>query len=75
MGSIAHFRQAMLDSDHLQKLDAYYESHGGAHPPVDPRLEGSQAARAKKLPSGGKPTPATRFTGRSTWQRSSGRPR
>ena len=50
MGSIAHFRQAMLDSDHLQKLDAYYKSHGGAHPPVDPALEVLQAARAKKLP-------------------------
>jgi imidazolonepropionase-like amidohydrolase len=50
MGSIAHFRQAMLDSDHLQKIDAYYESHGGAHPPVDPALKALQAARAKKLP-------------------------
>ncbi len=50
MGSIAHLRQAMLDSEHLKKLDAYYESHGGAHPPVDPALEVLQAARAKKLP-------------------------
>ena len=50
MGSIAHFRQAMLDSDHLQKLDAYYESHGGAHPPVDPALKALQAARSGKLP-------------------------
>ncbi len=50
MGSVAHFRQAMLDSEHLQKLDAYYESHGGAHPPVDPALKALQAARAKKLP-------------------------
>ena len=52
MGSVAHFRQAMLDSEHLQKLDAYYESHGGAHPPVDPALKALQAARAKKLPVG-----------------------
>ncbi len=50
MGSIAHFRQAMLDSEHLEKLDAYYKAHGGAHPPVDPALEALQAARAKKLP-------------------------
>ena len=50
MGSVAHFRQAMLDSDHLQKLDAYYESHGGAHPPVDPALKALQAARSGKLP-------------------------
>jgi imidazolonepropionase-like amidohydrolase len=49
MGSVAHFRQAMLDSDHLQKLDAYYESHGGAHPPVDPALKALQAARSGKL--------------------------
>ena len=50
MGSVAHFRQAMLDSDHLQKVDAYYESHGGAYPPVDPALKVLQAARSKKLP-------------------------
>jgi imidazolonepropionase-like amidohydrolase len=50
MGAVAHFRQAMLDSDHLQKLDAYYESHGGAHPPVDPALKALQAARSGKLP-------------------------
>jgi imidazolonepropionase-like amidohydrolase len=50
MGSVAHLRQAMLDSDHLAKLDAYYASHAGAHPPVDPALKALQAARAKKLP-------------------------
>jgi imidazolonepropionase-like amidohydrolase len=50
MGSIAHFRQAMLDSDHQQKLSTYYEAHGGAQPPFDPALKALQAARAKKLP-------------------------
>ena len=50
MGSIAHFRQAMLDSDHLKQLDAYYETHDGAHPPVDPALKALQAARSGKLP-------------------------
>jgi imidazolonepropionase-like amidohydrolase len=49
MGSIAHFRQAMLDSDHQQKLNAYYEVHGGAAPPFDPALKALQAARSKKL--------------------------
>ena len=50
MGSVAHLRQAMLDSDHLQQLEAFYESHGGAHPPVDPALKALQAARTGKLP-------------------------
>ena len=50
MGSIAHFRQAMLDADHLQKLDAFFEEHGGTQPPFDPALKALQAARAKKLP-------------------------
>jgi len=49
MGSIAHFRQAMLDADHLQKLTAYYEAHGGTRPPFDPALKALSAARAKKL--------------------------
>jgi imidazolonepropionase-like amidohydrolase len=49
MGSIAHFRQAMLDSDHQQKLNAYYEIHGGAPPPFDPALKALHAARSKKL--------------------------
>jgi imidazolonepropionase-like amidohydrolase len=49
MGSIAHLRQAMLDSDHHQKLDAYYKTHGGAQPPYDPALLALQAARSKRL--------------------------
>jgi len=49
MGSIAHLRQAMLDSDHLQELDAYYKAKGGAHPPFDPALKALQAARARQL--------------------------
>ncbi len=49
MGSIAHFRQAMLDADHLRKLDAYYEQHGGLRPPLDPALRALQSARSKKL--------------------------
>ena len=49
MGSIAHFRQAMLDADHYQKLDAYYEAHGGAKPPFDPALKALLAARTKTL--------------------------
>ena len=50
MGSVAHFRQAMLDAEHQQKLTAYYEAHGGAQPPFDPALKALQAARSKKLP-------------------------
>jgi imidazolonepropionase-like amidohydrolase len=50
MGSIAHFRQAMLDADHYQKLNSYYEAHGGARPPHDPALAALLAARSKKLP-------------------------
>jgi imidazolonepropionase-like amidohydrolase len=49
MGSIAHFRQAMLDADHYQKLESYYESHGGIRPPHDPALKALLAARNKKL--------------------------
>jgi imidazolonepropionase-like amidohydrolase len=49
LGSIAHLRQAMLDSDHLQRLEAYYEAHGGARPPVDPALKSLSAARSQKL--------------------------
>ncbi len=39
MGSIAHFRQAMLDAEHDEKLYAYYEAHGGRKPPHDPALK------------------------------------
>ena len=49
MGSIAHFRQAMLDADHYQKLNAYYEAHGGMQPPFDPALKALLAARTKTL--------------------------
>jgi len=49
MGSIAHLRQAMLDSDHHQKLEAYYQAKGGAHPPFDPALKALQAARSRQL--------------------------
>jgi len=50
MGSIAHFRQAMLDAEHQQKLKTYYEDHAGAQPPFDPALQALHAARSKKLP-------------------------
>ncbi len=50
MGSIAHFRQAMLDADHLRKLEAFYETHDGGQTPFDPALKALQAARSKKLP-------------------------
>jgi imidazolonepropionase-like amidohydrolase len=50
MGSIAHFRQAMLDADHYQKLNQYYEAHGGPRPPFDPALKALLAARTKMLP-------------------------
>ncbi len=50
MGSIAHFRQAMLDADHLRKVEAFYETHDGGQPPFDPALKALQAARSKKLP-------------------------
>ncbi len=50
MGSVAHFRQAMLDADHFQKLNAYYEANGGTRPPFDPALKALWAARNKKIP-------------------------
>ncbi len=50
MGSIAHFRQAMLDADHLRKLDTFLEKNGGVQPPFDPALKALQAARARTLP-------------------------
>jgi imidazolonepropionase-like amidohydrolase len=50
VGSIAHFRQAMLDADHLRKVEAYYEAHDGGQPPYDPALQALVAARSKKLP-------------------------
>ncbi len=50
MGSIAHFRQAMLDADHLRTVKAFYETHDGGQPPFDPALQALQAARSKKLP-------------------------
>ena len=49
MGSIAHFRQAMLDASHYQKLNEYYEAHGGTKPPFDPALKTLLAARTKAL--------------------------
>jgi imidazolonepropionase-like amidohydrolase len=49
MGSIAHLRQAMLDCDHYQKLDAFYQANGGAQPPFDPALKALQAARSRHL--------------------------
>jgi imidazolonepropionase-like amidohydrolase len=49
MGSIAHLRQAMLDSDHHQKLDAFYRANGGTRPPFDPALVALEAARSKRL--------------------------
>ncbi len=50
MGSIAHFRQAMLDAEHQAKLQAHYEARGGIRPPYDPALEVLAAARARKIP-------------------------
>ena len=49
MGSIAHFRQAMLDASHYQKLNDYYEAHGGTKPPFDPALKALLAARTQAL--------------------------
>ncbi len=49
LGSIAHLRQAMLDSDHLQKLDAFYRANGGPSPPFDESLKTLQTARSKQL--------------------------
>jgi imidazolonepropionase-like amidohydrolase len=50
MGSIAHLRQAMLDADHHQKLDLFYQTHGGVRAPFDPALTALQSARSKRLP-------------------------
>jgi imidazolonepropionase-like amidohydrolase len=50
MGSVAHFRQAMLDADHLHKVQAFYDTHDGGQAPFDPALKALQAARSKKLP-------------------------
>ena len=50
MGSVAHFRQAMLDAEHQARHQAHYEARGGVHPPYDPALEVLAAARARKIP-------------------------
>ena len=68
MGSVAHFRQAMLDADHHQKLDDLLRSTTAvSQPPFDPALKALLAGRGTKtLPVWWKATPATRSTGRST---------
>jgi imidazolonepropionase-like amidohydrolase len=49
MGSVAHFRQAMLDGDHARTLETYYQAHGGPRPAFDPALKALQSARSKRL--------------------------
>ena len=58
MGAVAHFRQAMLDSEHLQRL-VDDDSHGGAAA-VRPGPQG--AAARKSCRSGGRRILATRST-------------
>ena len=40
----------MLDAEHFQKLNAYFEANGGSRPPFDPALKALWAARTKKIP-------------------------
>lgn len=50
MGQVAHFRQAMLDSEHAQAvLQAYLKGHG-PRPASDPALSALHSARTKALP-------------------------
>ncbi len=50
MGVIAHLRQAMLDAEHEQAVQAEYAARGGKRPAFDPALQSLQAARTKALP-------------------------
>ncbi len=50
MGVVAHFRQAMLDSQNHHERLAYYENQGGVRPATDPALDALHAARTKVMP-------------------------
>lgn len=50
MGTVAHLRQAMLDSEHQHLLLARFAKSGGANPPFDPALQALAAARSRKVP-------------------------
>ena len=50
MGVVAHLRQAMLDAEHAQVLDKYYEEKGGPRPPFDAALKTLLSARSKAIP-------------------------
>lgn len=50
MGAIAHLRQAMLDAEHEQALQAEYATKGGKRPAFDPALQALHAAGTKALP-------------------------
>lgn len=50
MGSVAHLRQAMSDSEHHEKRLVHEKEHGGPPVPDDPALEVLSQARAKSLP-------------------------
>ena len=76
MGSIAHFRQAMLDADHLRKLDTFLEKTRRRPAAIRPGAQGPPGCAGQEAAGlvGGELL-ATRSTGRSTSPRSSARPR
>jgi imidazolonepropionase-like amidohydrolase len=50
MGVVAHLRQAMLDAEREQALQAEFTAKGGKRPAFDPSLQVLQGARSKTLP-------------------------
>ena len=71
MGAVAHLRQAMLDAEHHQRLIDEDRDGTAPGPPYDPALQALWRPGRRSCRSGGRPTRATRFTGHSTWPRSS----
>ena len=68
MGAVAHLRQAMLDAEYQHDAPGPATPRSGRpRPPFDPALEApARRASRRRSPSGGRRTPATRSTARST---------
>ena len=71
MGSVAHLRQAMLDAEYHQKLVELDQGGSLSVRPMTPRCGLCGRPGAGNCRCGGRPTLATRSTGRSTSPRSS----
>ena len=71
MGVVAHLRQAMMDAQNHHERLAYYDRPAAPGRPTTRPSTPSTRPGPGPSRSGGRPTPATRSTGRSTWPRSS----